>query len=156
MGSGRILAEPSLRACSAVTRKYRFIAHTADIRVVVYGNTLPQLFEHAAQSLSAVLTDVRTIRGSESRVIAVRGSGLESVLVAWLSELLYLFDTGGWLFRRFGVEEVNQRGLRALAWGECCNEMRHVIKTQVKAVTFHQLAVREEGGRWVTRIVYDI
>lgn len=137
-------------------RNYRFIAHTGDVRVVVYGESLAQLFQHAAESFSALLTDMRTIRKAETRLITVRGKGLESVLVAWLSELLFLFDTGGWLSRRFEVEEVNERELRATVWGECYDEMRHRIKTLVKGVTFHQLAVGEERGRWVTRIVYDI
>jgi SHS2 domain-containing protein len=137
-------------------RRYRFIDHTGDVGVMVYGRSLAELFQHAGESFSAVLTDPRTVVGRESRFIEVQGSGLESVLVAWLSELLFLFDTGGWLFSRFEVVEVHEGGVKARVWGERYDEERHPIKTVVKAVTFHQLSVRQEQGRWMTQIVYDI
>ena len=54
-------------------------------------------------------------------------------MVDWLSELLYLHDVENLLFKRFHVESVGEKGLKARVNGEFFQEGVHVIKTGVKA-----------------------
>jgi SHS2 domain-containing protein len=46
--------------------------------------------------------------------------------------------------------------LRAVVKGEPFQEGVHVIKTGVKAVTYHQIEVRQENGRWRAQIIFDL
>jgi SHS2 domain-containing protein len=46
--------------------------------------------------------------------------------------------------------------MKARARGEVFQEERHVIKTEIKAVTYHQIQVKEEKGSWRARIILDL
>lgn len=136
--------------------KFRFIDHTADVGVLVYGKSLPELFQHAAESFFSILTEPENIKEVKLRSFSLDAMGLEELLVAWLNEFLYLFDTQSLLFRRFEIEQINNVHLIATAWGERYEEGRHHIKRVIKAITFHQLEIREKGGIWETQIIFDL
>ncbi len=123
---------------------------------MVYGRNLPELFLHAAQAFFQILTEPKKIRERESQEISLESHGPEELLVSWLNEFLYLFDTQGLLFRRFELRQLNGRHLEATAWGEGYEEGYHPIKTGIKAVTFHQLQIQQEKGIWKTQIIFDL
>src|SRR6266850_4167068 len=137
---------------------YEFFEHTADAGAVVRGATLPRLFEHAACALFDLACDRRTVRPRRAVRIAVEGSSLEDLLVRWLSELLYRLETDDVLFTSFAVERVNRTLLRATgrARGETIDRTRHVLRHEVKAVTYHQIRLVRGRSAWRVRIVFDI
>ena len=91
-------------------------------------------------------------------IVADIGEGLEDLLVRWLSEILFLQDTGGWLFCRYRLEKVDRRGriARGVAWGEPVDRTRHLLRSEVKAVTYHQIRLVRGRSAWRVRIVFDI
>ncbi len=137
-------------------KKFRFIDHTADIGVVIFGESLPELFQHAAQSFFSVLTEVKNIHEGESRTFSLDAPGLEELLVSWLNEFLYLFETQGLLFSRFEIKKLSSEHLEATAWGEKYTAKKHPIKRIIKAVTFHQLTIQKQKGMWKTQIIFDL
>jgi len=137
-------------------KKIRFIDHTGDIGVVIFGKSLPELFQHAAESFFFIVTEPKTIHEVESRSFSLDAPGLEELLVSWLNEFLYLFETQGLLFRRFEIKNLSKEHLEATAWGEKYVEGKHPIKRIIKAVTFHQLMIAEKNGRWQTQIIFDL
>lgn len=76
--------------------------------------------------------------------------------MAWLNELIYLFDAEGMLFRRFVIEEFSHTRMRARALGEHVDPTRHDLKTGVKSTTYHGLHITEEDGRYRATIIFDI
>ncbi len=80
----------------------------------------------------------------------------EALLVAWLNELVYLFDTEHLLLRRFEIEALGQRSLRARVFGEPADPERHEIKTGVKSATYHGLAIRRTRSGYSARIILDV
>ncbi len=42
------------------------------------------------------------------------------------------------------------------AEGEPVDPARHAIHTEIKAVTYHRLAVRRTAARWETRVIFDL
>lgn len=137
-------------------RRFRFIDHTGDLGLAVFGETLEGLFVHAAEALFHVLTDRRKIRERRGQELSLEARGIEELLVVWLGELLFLFETKRLLFRRFEIRGLDGLHMEASAWGEEYEEGRHPIKTLIKAVTFHQLRVEQVRGRWRARIVLDL
>jgi SHS2 domain-containing protein len=77
-------------------------------------------------------------------------------MVDWLSELLYLHDVENLLFKGFEIDSVGKDGLKAIVKGEPFQEGVHVIKTEVKAVTYHQIEVRREKRGWRARVILDL
>jgi SHS2 domain-containing protein len=137
-------------------KKFRFIDHTADIGVVVYGKSLTELFQNAAESFFSVVTEPKTIHEVETRTFSLDAPGLEELLVSWLNEFLFLFETQGLLFSRFEIKNLTKEHLEATAWGEKYVEGKHPIKRVIKAVTFHQLSVQKQKGMWKTQIIFDL
>ena len=137
-------------------KSFSFVNHTADVGVIVWGKSLPELFQHAAESFFHILTEPETIQEIETRTILVRANGIEELLVAWLNEFLFLFETEGLLFRQFVVDQLDSHHLKATAKGERYVEGRHPIKGVIKAVTYHQLQIQKEDGIWKTQIIYDL
>ena len=137
-------------------KRFEVLDHTADIGLVVYGENLKALFENAGEAFFHLITDLRKVRRRTERWINLGGESLDRLMVDWLSELLYLHDVENLLFKGFKVESVAEDGLRAIVKGEPFQEGVHVIKTEVKAVTYHQIEVRQENGRWRAQIILDL
>ncbi len=139
-----------------MTRRFEIFDHTADIGLIVYGENLKTLFENAGEAFFRLITDVRRVRYRVEKRIDIGGESLDRLMVDWLSELLYLHDVENLLLRGFKVESVGEDGLKAIVKGEPYQEGVHVIKTEVKAVTYHRIEVRQENGIWRAQIIFDL
>jgi SHS2 domain-containing protein len=137
-------------------KRFEILDHTADIGIIVYGEDLKALFENAGKAFFHIITDLRKVRRRIERKIIIEGESLDRLMVDWLSELLYLHDVENLLFKEFKVESVGEDGLKAIAKGEPFQEGVHLIKTGVKAVTYHQIEVRQEKGRWRAQVIFDL
>jgi len=137
-------------------KRFEILDHTADIGLVIYGENLKALFGNAGEAFFHLITDLRKVRRRIERRINIGGESLDRLMVDWLSQLLYLHDVENLLFKGFKVESVGKDGLKAIVKGEPFREGIHVIKTEVKAVTYHQIEVRQENGRWRAQIILDL
>ena len=135
---------------------FELIEHPADVGIRVYGRDLAALFAHAALGLCSLITDTDTVLERESRSVEVAAPDRESLLVAWLSEVLWLIETEDLLFARFTIESLSDTALAALAHGEPADPQRHPYRGVIKAVTYHQLGLRQEAGTWSTNIIFDV
>jgi SHS2 domain-containing protein len=140
----------------SVPNTHEFIEHTADLGLKAYGASVEELFVHAAEGFFDALISLKHVEEKEERVIEVEAEALDDLIVTWLSELLYLFDTEKLVFKRFKVNRLKDNQLEAIAWGEVLDPARHEIKTGIKAVTYHQLYVKEKEGGWETQVIFDI
>lgn len=137
-------------------RRFKILDHTADVGVIVYGRDLKALFENAGGAFFHLISDLRKVKSRIEKRIEIGGEPLERLMVDWLSQLLYLHDVENLLFKKFRVESVGEDGLKATAAGEPFQEEVHVIKTQVKAVTYHQIKVYQEDEGWKAQIIFDL
>jgi SHS2 domain-containing protein len=137
-------------------KRFEILDHTADIGLIVYGNNLKALFENAGEAFFHLITDLRKVRRRVERRIHIGGESLDRLMVDWLNELLYLHDVENLLFKGFNVEAVGEDGLMAVVKGEPFQQKIHVIKTGVKAVTYHRIEVRQEKGGWRAQVILDL
>ncbi len=137
-------------------KKYEFIDHTADLGLEIYGKDLKELFENAGEALFEVICDLSQVAESMKKRVVVDGEDLEQLMVTWLGELLYLHDVQGSLFKRFEIEEIGDKSLKATVYGEKFKAGHHTVKTEIKAVTYHQIKVRQEEDRWTSRVILDL
>ena len=137
-------------------KRFEVLDHTADIGLMVYGEDLRSLFENAGEAFFHLITDLKKVRLRTEKRIEIGKESLERLMVDWLTELLYLHEVENLLFKKFQVESVGEEGLRAKVKGEAFQEGVHVIKTGVKAVTYHQIEVRKEKEGWRAQIICDL
>ena len=135
---------------------YRFIDHTGDLGVEVFGDSLGALFQHAGEAFTEIITDAKTIRKRISKRVFLQADQVEDLLVRWLNELVFLFDMDGLLGASFEIASIDDRHIEATVQGEGYDENRHPIKTAVKSATYHQLEVVREGNLWRARVIFDL
>ncbi len=140
----------------AVHKPYEVFEHTADIGLHAYGSTLSELFIHAAQGMESLMVSLEQVRIQISREVEVEGHDSLSLLIAWLNELIFLFDTEYLLFCQFEVESLSETHLKGRAWGEPYNAERHELSSAIKAVTWHEAAIEQTGDGYKARIIFDI
>jgi len=133
------------------------IDHTADLGIEVEAPSFAALLETAALGMVQVMVDPGRLRAVESRRVTVAGGDREMLLVGLLREVLYLYDTARWLCAAAEVVvAADQRSLTARLDGEPFDGARHEIATEIKAVTYHGLEVREQAGRWRATVILDL
>lgn len=136
-------------------KTHEFLEHTADIRVRIFGGTLRKLFQNALSAFADLVTDPKKIRPRASRRIRVEAKGQDLLLVRFLKELLFLFDTKAFLPRRLELERMGDT-ICGRVWGERFSPKRHLLKTEIKAVTYHGLKVRKGRKGWVAEVIFDV
>lgn len=134
----------------------REIDHTGDIGLVVSAPDRGQLYERAAWGLFSVLTEPATVAPRTAHAITVEGTDPADLMVKWLSELNFLHVTQHVLFSKFTIDELTDTRLAATAWGEPIDPDRHTVYTEVKAITYHQLAIEETDDGWRVQIIVDM
>jgi SHS2 domain-containing protein len=135
---------------------FHLFAHTADIGIEAWGPDLASLFRQGALALFEAAIEPARVEERLVERVEVEAEDVELLYKEWLSSLLYLFAARGLVFRRFDVEEIAETRIRAACHGERFDEIRHRLKTDLKAVTYHQLQVRREGGGWRARTIVDV
>lgn len=138
----------------------RFLDHTADVGAEITAASLDELFAEAATALLETIVDPGTVRHSLHRSFELAAPDLETLLVDWLGELVYVFEVDRQLFADAEVtvtEGEKGRRLAAVARGEPYDPDRHPVRVLVKAVTHHALEVAcRSDGTWFARVIFDI
>lgn len=136
-------------------RGYRFLHHTADIRLEVRGEDLAGLFATGVTSLFSLITDRRRVRAAETRTIEVSGEDLEEQLFLLLREALLLFSADHFLIRS-ARGRMKESGAIVEVRGEAFDASRHPAFREIKAVTAHGMVVERTPGGFVARFVVDV
>jgi len=149
--------------------EYTEIEHTADTGMALRAPDIFSAFERAAAAAFDLMCDLDRVASEESFELSVEGrpNDLEHLMVRWLSELLFLSSSEGVLLSEFEVLELRGVGasdagegaagslLTARVRGERFDAGRHQMKVELKAPTYHQLAVEHDDGGWSARIIFD-
>ena len=133
-------------------KRFEEVEHTADIAIRVWGRDLAELFAHAAYGMACQIADAGAAAPTIERAIELAAYDAETLLVAWLGELLYLGERDGVIFTEFDMQEVTPTHLRAVARG------RRAPKQQqhIKAATFSDLEIVHTGAEYETTVVFDV
>lgn len=134
-----------------VASGFREIEHTADWELEVWAPDLRLLLEQAARGMAA-LAGVRLAEEPvQTRRIELEAADAESLLVGFLSELLYLSESENLGFDRF---EIELQGLRLHARLQGAPIVR--LDKEIKAVTYHRLQIQTTPQGLRVRIVFDV
>jgi len=139
---------------------YEFMEHTADVRVACTAADLTGLLNEAAAAFYAVALHARETRSEQARALSFEVYTLEELVVRWLSELLFLLDTEG--FVAVEAEWRLPASIPADAPFQVTAACTGYIAGQdaraeeIKAVTYHGLSVERGPAGYEARIVFDL
>ena len=137
---------------------FQILEHTGEIGILAHGATPSEAFNQAAKGMFSFMVDLEAVEESGARAVEVEGSDMEALLVAWLNELIFIFDVEGTVFKEFLIQEMDSTHLKAVCYGEKLDARRHKFSIGPKAATYHMLEVREDLGSsgWRARVILDI
>ncbi len=150
-------------------KKYEQLDISGDAALRVWGRTPEELFRNASEGLSELITDTAGIKETEEREIVLTAESMEGLLVQWLNELIFLFDTYGFTGKHFSIslqqapdDSVPAGGrsgrvrLTARISGGCFRPDVNECRLLVKAATYHGLSFRHVDSGWEAVVVFDI
>ncbi len=140
---------------------FEYLEHTADAKFRAFGATLGECFENSAKAMVNVVCALEKIEAREETEINAEAESAEDLLHKFLENLLFEIETRGMLYSEFKVEIGNDRTkwfLKCIARGEAINLEKHSIKSEIKAVTWHEFFLRKEpeANKWVAQAIVDI
>lgn len=145
-------------------KDFEQLPHIADIKIRAYGHTKEELFKHALIGMFQVIhphaKDCKIIKDRlvcselpQKHSITVQSPDLESLLVDFLSEALWLSDVYNEAYLDVTIEQLGDTQVAAVVHGVTVTGFDVV---EIKAVTYHDLAIKQVDGIWQTDIVFDI
>jgi protein archease len=137
------------------TPLYRELEHTGDLGIEVIAPTRAELYRRAVLALAALLVEPAAVAGFEQHTFEISGSDDTDLMHDLLTELLQLFAADGFIWREAAIEEQG-RTLHVTLQGESFDLNRHAPHGEIKAVTYHQLAVENVSNEWRSRIIFDV
>ena len=125
-------------------KKYRFLRHTADAKFQAFGETLEEAFKQAALALVSLMWNWETVGDKLEVSVQVEGHDMKQLLLNYLEEILYLFDTKRFLLSRvddISIERKEDRHiLRALFKGDDYSDKTEIFG-DVKAITYNEMEI---------------
>jgi tRNA nucleotidyltransferase (CCA-adding enzyme) len=145
-----------VRVMKASEAGWEHFAHGSDVGVRGIGPTKAAAFEQVALALTGVITDPSAVHAIVPVEIACDAPSDEHLLVDWLNALVYEMATRRMLFAAF-VVAIEGPQLKATAWGEAVDRVRHEPAVEVKGATYTSLCVeRRSDGMWLAQCVVDV
>ena len=138
---------------------YRFLDHMTDAVIEAYGTTLEEVFENAAKALCNTMIDLKTVRPKREIKFSAKGDDLHSLLFDWLDKVMLLLVADGIAMSEFSVKikkHDNSYLLEGITRGEPLQLDRHNYKVEIKAVTYHEMEIKQEKDIITTRFLLDL
>ncbi len=137
------------------TNDYEIIDHTADIGIKVMGNTLSNVIEKSIMALSNLMIGKVKIIGKEERKFNIEEENTEIALVRILEEILYLFENQKFAVSRCKVNK-KKNNYEIKLKGKVYDLEEIEGATEIKAVTYHKLSVKQINDNWMATVIFDI
>jgi SHS2 domain-containing protein len=127
------------------------LPHTADWALHIWAADLPALFIEAARGMNT-LSGAQPAPGPRlHRVFAAEAPDNESLLVLFLSELVYTAEQEHLVFNEFEIE-LNGPGFKVSMFGSPLLS----LNKSIKAVTYHNLQIQQTASGYTVDIVFDV
>ena len=135
---------------------YEVIDISGDVGIRAFGKDLQEVFVHAALGMYSFITDIEAVQAKTPLDIQVESESLEDLLVSWLNELIFHFDTYGFIGKNIAITEFTEGNLTARLDGEEFDPERHEGNLLIKAATYHQLSIIQINDLWKAEVIFDI
>ncbi len=135
---------------------YEILEHRADLKIRVFGKTKKELFKNAMVAMFEVAEyepEKKDTAYETRQEIKIESFDLSSLLVDFLSEVLYFCETKKEVYHDIEFKKFTEKKLEAILIGKKLKQMR----VHIKAVTYHDLILEQKkDGAWMAEVLFDI
>lgn len=136
---------------------YRFLDHTTDAFIEITARDTKEAFSVASDAVINLTLDQAKVEEKQEREFSAKGKDLRYLLFSWLEEINFVLITDGFAIRRieFEIGQDDGYNIHAKAFGESLDFKKHGFKVEIKAPTFHEMEIRQNGGVFM-RFLLDL
>jgi SHS2 domain-containing protein len=136
---------------------YEELDHTADVGVVVRGDSAEQTLSRLVLALGALLSGGGAVTEQRELVVRVGPGEHSEMAVDVLRELLFRFDSEHVVASSCETRWLDpERGAELRVGVGAYDEIAHAEGIELKAVTLHAARFEPRDGGWTAQIVFDI
>ena len=136
--------------------KYKLIDHTADFGIHVFGLNPKDLFVNTAAAMFDQIVDSEDKAGEKKHEIKITGADWPDLMVNWLRELLFLWSAKQMLIGDIDITSITETELTAVLAYDVYHPDKHILKNEIKAVTYHQIQVNKYFAGWEAKVIFDV
>jgi len=157
-------------------RHFEYLDHTADVQLHSWGANFQEALEHLAQGMFGVITTFERIENNPDdsknfgENIKASANDINGLVYAFLNEWLYVFFDTGFVARNVTILELTKQPqaatsgdseedifvVRSRGDGEVFDLQKHPQGTEVKAITYSNMQVKETDDRCDIWVIVDI
>jgi protein archease len=142
-----------------MTTGFRYLDHVTDAIVEAYGSSLDEAFENSAKGLVNTMIDLEQITPDQEYEIVAKGYDVKSLLYDWLEKVMLGLLIDNIALSDFKVKISKNNGnyfLKGIAKGEVLDLKKHHYKIEIKAVTYHEMEIKQTENIITTRFLLDL
>lgn len=128
------------------------IEHTADVALRVWADSFDQLLACAARGMLSLAGVAPQSTDGGWRSIDLHAADAETLLVAWLEEVLFALEAEHVAFSAVDVQIVEDLHLT----GRVLTAPANRPTKPIKAITFHDLSIEQTESGMETTLVFDV
>ena len=132
--------------------KYEILEHKADLKIRAFGETKEALFLNMMTAMAESMKPEK-FGGEEKREIKTESNNLSTLLVDFLSEVLYLIQVNKEIYTKVKFIKFSDKETEA----ELSGQKVERLGEDIKAVTYHSLDIHQrKDGAWEATVLFDI
>ncbi len=135
---------------------YRYLPHTADIKVAIEAPSLEGLLQDGLAIVRQLFVGESPVEKRAEQPLQLAAANAEELLLAFLRDLLYRYETSGFIPASLKIEHLDAGYVTGSLLGERFDSTRHQPEPEVKAVTRHGFVVRRTPEGWYAEAVFDV
>jgi len=133
---------------------YEFLEHTADVKFRAEGSTIEEMYSSATDALNETIRGEIKILEQGEKSFIVEGKDMEGLLYNFLEEFLVLLDSEDFLVSKIKSLVVKKDKISCVVVGDKTDNYK--FTNDVKAVTYSDMVVKEENGKFICEVVLDV
>jgi SHS2 domain-containing protein len=140
--------------------KYEILDISGDIGIRAYGRTPSDVLVNAAIGMYGLITDLNRVEEKNAITVSIEADSLEGLIVRYLNELIFYFDTYGFIGKRIDINSINEEvgnfNVITTVYGEDFDPERHERRLLIKAATYHNIKVEKINDELRIDVIFDI
>jgi SHS2 domain-containing protein len=132
-------------------KKYEILEHKADLKIKAFGRTKEELFLNMLKAMSDS-QNPEFLEKEIKRQIEIKALDLPALLVDFLNEALYLSQANDESYFNVSFKDFSDNEIKADLIGKKIRRFGE----DIKAVTYHDVSVKQKNDAWEAIILFDI
>lgn len=135
--------------------KFKFLEHTADIKFQAFGKTLKEALENSILAVVETITRKEKIKLKKVKKATIKGKDNENLVYNLIEEILYLLDAEDFVVGEAKIKlDKTKKNMKVEFHGD--DSKNYEDLNNIKAVTYNDMFIRKEKGKWIIQVVLDV